>query len=99
MNLRNAVIVLGAGASKGAALPGTRTPPLDADFLNVTVEYFARKRARGKGRSIVKVWNDFKRTCWPRHHDSAPLETRAVVNLSGSASKSERHVIRPRTPS
>src|SRR5437762_10868340 len=59
MYLRGAAIILGAGASKGAQVLGKRTPPLDAEFLRVTIEYFRRKRARGKGQSIVKVWNDF----------------------------------------
>jgi len=60
MNLRGAVIVLGAGASKGARVPGKRTPPLDAEFLSVAADHFAHKKARGKGRESVGVWNDFK---------------------------------------
>lgn len=62
MKYRRAVIILGAGASKGARVPGRRTPPLDFEFLNTASEYFRRKRARGKGKSTVKVWNEFRRS-------------------------------------
>ena len=61
MGFRRAVIVLGAGASKGARLVGRRTPPLDVEFLGTAAAYFAGKRARGTGRAQVKVWNDFKK--------------------------------------
>lgn len=60
MNLRGAVIVLGAGASRGAKVAGKRTPPLDAEFLDTAADYFARKRARGSGKERVKAWKDFK---------------------------------------
>jgi hypothetical protein len=93
MNFRRAVIVLGAGASKGAELSGRKTPPLDSDFLKVTVDYFSRKRARGKGKSIVKAWNDFRKNLtsaglnlsiirdWRLEQLSTFLEARA--NLKG----------------
>jgi hypothetical protein len=60
MNLRGAVVVLGAGASKGARVSGKRTPPLDADFLSVSAEYFAGKKARGGQRIAVTAWKEFK---------------------------------------
>src|SRR3984893_3711471 len=69
VSLRNAVVGLGPGASKGARVTGGRTPPLDAEFLAVAGTYFRGKRARGKGREKVKAWNDFR-----SHLNSAGLE-------------------------
>ena len=60
MHARKAVIVLGAGASKGASVSGKRTPPLDSDFLNVAANFFSRKKSRGKNSASVKVWNAFR---------------------------------------
>jgi hypothetical protein len=60
MRFRNAVIVLGAGASKGARVTGRRTPPLDAEFLTSAADHFRGKHARGRDREKVKAWNEFK---------------------------------------
>ncbi len=60
MKIKNAVIVLGAGASKGARVAGGRTPPLDADFLDAAADYFAGKKARGANKERVKTWREFK---------------------------------------
>jgi len=55
-----AVIILGAGASKGACVVGRKTPPLDAEFLQTTSKMFSRLRANGNNRERVTVWNTFK---------------------------------------
>ena len=93
MYLRNAAIVLGAGASKGAQVTGKRTPPLDAEFLKITTDHFSRKRARGKNKPIVTTWNSFRRNLtsagltlaivkeWRLEQLSTFLEARA--NLKG----------------
>jgi hypothetical protein len=60
VRVQGAAIVLGAGASKGAQIGGGRTPPLDAEFLEVAGNYFSRKRARGPDRERVLAWNSFK---------------------------------------
>jgi hypothetical protein len=66
---------LGAGASKGALLRGGVTPPLDAEFLDVSARHFARMRARGENRTRVGAWNSLK-----RHLKSAGLDFKAVRN-------------------
>lgn len=59
MKLNRSVIVLGAGASKGAKIAGGRTPPLDSDFLEAASKIFNRRRARGAYRQQVQAWNSF----------------------------------------
>lgn len=59
MNFRRAVVILGAGASKGAKVVGGRTPPLDGDFLARAYEYLRRKRARGPHREAARAWRSF----------------------------------------
>jgi hypothetical protein len=82
MHLRRGVIILGAGASKGARVTGKRTPPLDGDFLDTAAEYFSRKRARGKGRAQVKVWNDFGRRLRSAHLDFSEIRHWRLEQLS-----------------
>lgn len=60
MRIQDAAIVLGAGASKGAQIVGGRTPPLDAEFLEVAANYFKGKKARGAGKERIMAWNSFK---------------------------------------
>lgn len=60
MNLRRAVIILGAGASRGARVTGGRTPPLDTEFLERATAYFHRKWARGSQRDAVSAWRSFE---------------------------------------
>lgn len=69
MKLRNAVVVLGAGASKGAKVIGGKTPPLDSDFLGEAANYFHRKKAKGPNRAQVVAWRDFR-----KHLKSAGLK-------------------------
>ena len=73
INLKNSVVILGAGASKGALVSGGRTPPLDAEFLAAAADLFRSKRARGKNRAMVVSWNSFK-----RHLAGAGLKFREV---------------------
>ena len=60
MNYRHAVIVLGAGASKGARVAGGKTPPLDTNFLEIASDYFRGKHARGQNKDKVEAWARFK---------------------------------------
>ena len=60
MKYSGAVIILGAGASKGARLVGRKTPPLDTEFLQATSKMFSRLRANGNNKERVIVWNAFK---------------------------------------
>lgn len=60
MNFKNAVIVLGAGASRGAKVVGGKTPPLDIEFLSTAARYFQGKKARGPNREAVKAWKSLK---------------------------------------
>jgi hypothetical protein len=73
MSLRHAVIVLGAGASKGARVSGGKTPPLDADFLTAAAAYFRGKQARGTHKEAVRAWTSFK-----SHLKSAGLDFKEV---------------------
>ena len=57
---RNAVIVLGAGASRGARLSSDRTPPLDAELLKVASEMFTGLHASGPNKRSVEAWRSFK---------------------------------------
>jgi hypothetical protein len=59
MKFRNAVVVLGAGASRGSNVPGDKTPPLDAEFLTEAANYFRGKNVRGPYREHVKAWKAF----------------------------------------
>ncbi|HRK06592.1 MAG TPA: SIR2 family protein [Pseudobdellovibrionaceae bacterium] len=52
-------VVLGAGASKGASLPGKTTPPLDVELLAYAFDRFTRIRARGVNRSAKQAWKSF----------------------------------------
>lgn len=61
MKLKKAVIVLGAGASKGARVSGGRTPPLDGEFLSKATEFFRRKQASGPHREAVRAWKNLQR--------------------------------------
>ena len=60
MKVRDAVVVLGAGASKGARVAGGKTPPLDFEFLSSAADYFRGKHARGKDKGKVKAWKELK---------------------------------------
>lgn len=60
MKISKPVIVLGAGASKGARTGLSRTPPLDTDFLESASKIFARLRARGADHASVNAWRSFQ---------------------------------------
>jgi len=59
MNYHRAVLVLGAGASRGARIGGGKTPPLDLDFLASAADFFKGKHARGPHKGKVKAWKAF----------------------------------------
>lgn len=61
MNINGAVVILGAGASKGALIKGDKTPPLDSDFLSTAERIFQGRRASGINRAMVSSWKNFKR--------------------------------------
>ncbi len=60
MKVSSSVVVLGAGASRGARVAGTRTPPLDSDFLDAASRMFSHLHARGPNAARVKAWLSFK---------------------------------------
>ncbi|HEX7802596.1 MAG TPA: hypothetical protein VF471_07570 [Pseudoxanthomonas sp.] len=58
--LTKSVVILGAGASKGAVLTGKLNPPLDAEFLGAARNFFKKKR-ESAWRTHHKVWNELNR--------------------------------------
>src|SRR5690348_6945380 len=61
MKLDGAVVILGAGASRGAQVKGKKTPPLDTEFLATAERIFVNRRARGSNAAMVKSWIAFKK--------------------------------------
>jgi hypothetical protein len=61
MTIPRPVIVLGAGASHGARVPGHRTPPLDGNFLAESGKIFSGLHQRGDNQARIEAWRDFKR--------------------------------------
>lgn len=59
MDLGYTVVILGAGASRGARVEGQRTPPLDADFLSRAGKIFHQRRVRGS--QPVRAWRKFQK--------------------------------------
>lgn len=60
MDLGNTVVILGAGASRGARVDGQRTPPLDTEFLSVAGNVFRHLRGNGRNRKPVRAWREFQ---------------------------------------
>ncbi len=58
MNYNNFVIILGAGASKGAMLESKETPPLDGEFLFRAKKLVGQNRLQGKAKI---AWQNFRR--------------------------------------
>lgn len=93
MDIKNAVIILGAGASKAAHTQSGHSPPLDQDLLETASVRFRNLRLKGKNRDCVRTWKAFKKQIisaglhfddvkhWKLEQLSTFLEARA--NLKG----------------
>jgi len=83
MNFNNFIVVLGAGASKGAMLEEKETPPLDDELLPRAKHLFGKKGLKGNGK---KAWMNFI-----NHMGTIGLKSSEVVKYQEWGKKRDPH--------